>query len=515
MTYITNNTADAEYQTDLATFVLDFEKMALEGRAPTLREVVDHIQPDQNNRLMLAFCLKHKIATKAEFNREVNRGRQRDALGIAPANATELVEAFASTHSVKAKLNGMLTREVKATYVDSMTGKTLPITRADREAAADVDLMAAFHFDARSRMNRLDFERELRILSTNLRIGIAPADITDAVDEWFRKAHRERLHEIFVDVEAREPSYDAPAMWLKLAEDVFDCSETSPAFVAAVLRKFVWQVKRKIRGMEVFDHLMPVILGPQGIGKSTLVNRLLGPVSELKLNVDFQMITDDRNVEIWQSYVMFLDEMGYASKADIDTVKNIITASTLTRRPMRTNSMVTIDQKATLIGCSNRELGQLVRDPTGIRRFVGIRMRSDADRALINSLDWSLMWGDVRVTDADPLAAHRTVLADQQEDSRELGRVEKWMAEFTGANNAYQAGINKAGNIPAADLYRAYREFEDENFPGVFKTSKTDWDYEMARLRKNSPTAVIFDKKRGGAGIMYRWIGEVNLRVVE
>jgi hypothetical protein len=511
----TTNTDEADYQAFLATVILDYQKLALEGKSPTVREVVDAIRLDHDNRAIRKACIDLKIATKAEFDREVNRGRQRDQLGIAPANATELVEAFASTHSVKAKINGMLTREVKATYVDTITGKTLPITIADREAAPDVDLMAAFHFDARSRMNRLDFERELRILSTNLRIGIAPADITDAVDEWFRKAHRERLHEIFCDVEAREPRFDAPAMWTKLAEGVFDCSDTSPEFVAAVLRKFIWQVKRKIRGMEVFDHLMPVILGPQGIGKSTLVNRLLGPVEELKLNVDFQMITDDRNVEIWQSYVMFLDEMGYASKADIDTVKNIITASTLTRRPMRTNSMVTIDQKATFIGCSNRELGQLVRDPTGIRRFVGIRMRSDADRGLINSLDWSLMWGDVRITDADPLAAHRSTLSEQQEESRELGRVEKWMADFDGANNSYQGGINKAGNIPAIDLYRAFRDFEDEVFPGNFKTSKTDWDYEMARLKKNSPDAVIFEKKRGGTGIMYRWIGELNLRVVE
>ena len=508
-------TDEADYQAFLTTVVLDYQKLAIEGKAPTIREVIDTIRLDHDNRVIRKACIELKIATKSEFDREVNRGRQRAVLGVAPANATELVEAFVDTHSVKAKMNGMLTRHVQATYVDTVTGKVLPITRGDRDESPDVDLMATFHFDARSRMNRLDFERELRVLSTNLRIGITPADISDAVDEWFRKAHRERLHEIYLDVEGREPTFDASAMWLKLAEQVFDCSETSPDFVAAVLRKFIWQVKRKIRGMEVFDHLMPVILGPQGIGKSTLVNRLLGPVEELKLNVDFQMITDDRNVDIWSSYVMFLDEMGYASKADIDTVKNIITASTLTRRPMRTNSMVTIDQKATFIGCSNRELGQLIRDATGIRRFVGIRMRGDADRALINSLDWSLMWGDVRVTDADPLAAHRAVLADQQEESRELGRVEKWMAEFDGANNAYQAGTNKAGNIPAADLYRAYREFEDENFPGNFKTSKTDWDYEMTRLRKNSPAVVVFEKKRSGGGVMYRWIGEVNLRVVE
>ena len=83
---------------------------------------------------------------------------------------------------------------------------------------------------------------------------------------------------------------------------------------------------------------MPVILGPQGKGKSTFVNMFIAPLRELTLEVNFKAIEDDRNIDIWNSFILFLDEMGYASKADVDTIKNAITANTLTRRPMRSNS---------------------------------------------------------------------------------------------------------------------------------------------------------------------------------
>ena len=500
------NEDDKKYREFLTEVCLDLRKEALSGiRKATVEEVVATLSLHRDLRMVRDVCNELGIATKREFDREVRRAKQRETLGVAPANATELVTAFAEKHKLTARFDGKLAREILPMMRIDGQKELVPITREDRKAK-DVDLYATFVCDARSRLNRIDLERELRVLSANFQMGFNHADITDAVAEWFKKAQRERLHDIYVGLEGKEPYFDASKAWIELAGKVFDCSDHSPDFVAAVLRKFIWQVKRKLRLMPVTDHLMPVILGPQGIGKSTLVNYLLGPVEELKLNVDFRMVTDDRNTEIWDSYVMFLDEMGFASKSDIDTVKNIITASTLTRRPMRSNSKVTIDQNATFIGCSNKELGQLVRDPTGIRRFVGIRMRSGADRAFINGLDWGLMWGNVLVSEDDPMLAHSAVLSAEQEESRERGRVEQWMHDFDGANNAYQSSINAYGNIHAKALYLAFREYEEDVYPGHFKTSKTDWNYEMSRLSKNQPDSVVFSKKRGGDGIMYRWI---------
>jgi hypothetical protein len=126
----------------------------------------------------------------------------------------------------------------------------------------------------------------------------------------------------------------ADAAWNEIATKVFDTSEDEAGNIIAVLKKFIWQVKRKMRPT---DHQSP---GASNPGAST------------RRQIDFKMIEDDRNIDIWNSYILFLDEMGYASKANVDTVKHAITATNLVRRPMRTNNKVTVTQNASFIGAS-------------------------------------------------------------------------------------------------------------------------------------------------------------------
>jgi ABC-type cobalamin/Fe3+-siderophores transport system ATPase subunit len=54
-------------------------------------------------------------------------------------------------------------------------------------------------------------------------------------------------------------------------------------------------VKRKIKDRKITDHLMAVILGDQGVGKSTLLELMLNPVEEICVESDFKAIADDRN----------------------------------------------------------------------------------------------------------------------------------------------------------------------------------------------------------------------------
>src|SRR5690606_33804221 len=97
----------------------------------------------------------------------------------------------------------------------------------------------------------------------------------------------------------------------------------------------------KALGLKITNHLMPVLLGPQGKGKSTFVlDFLTRPVSELCASTDFSEIQDGRTAELWKHLVLFLDEMGHAAKADIDVIKNRITSPTITYRPMGTNRVV-------------------------------------------------------------------------------------------------------------------------------------------------------------------------------
>lgn len=493
-----------EYDTFLDEVILDLRKAAISGKVDKLSDVVALLNTSMDNHRVAAVCTELKIGTKAEFAAEMTRAKQREKLGIAPANATELVAAYAKMVDLKMTYGEEFHRKVESVHVNERGEKT-SFTQQDRDACDLTDLYATFVCDHATRLTRSGVERELRMLCDELKIGIRDQAISDAMKVWTDDRKRHRLYEIYTDIATNDAGFDADAAWLGMAEAVFDCSDTSPAFVAAVIQKFFWQVKRKMRGWEISNHLMPVILGPQGIGKSTLVRAMLKPVAEVALNVDFKMVTEERNIDIWDSYVMFLDEMGYASKADIDAVKNIITASTLTRRPMNTNARDIVLQKATLIGCSNKEVGQLVKDPTGNRRFAGIRMRANVDRAFVNAIDWATMWRSVDAKGADPMNGFETMLADQQEQDRETSRVEQWMADFDGCSNVWHAKINKAGNIAAKDLFLVFSEYEIENFPSGHKLSKNDWHQEMRRLSNNSPEKVIFTKSISRGQTMYRW----------
>ena len=84
---------------------------------------------------------------------------------------------------------------------------------------------------------------------------------------------------------------------------------------------------------------MAVILGDQGVGKSTLLELMLNPVEEICVESDFKAIADDRNSMLWKNFVMVFNEMGHAKTTQIDTVRNAITAPHLTRRIMRTDEV--------------------------------------------------------------------------------------------------------------------------------------------------------------------------------
>lgn len=507
MTYQANISDD--YNAHLEELADTFRKLVRTGAAPTVGEIVDLLQLDGDNRPIRNLCVELKIATRQEFDRAVRQRRVREAIGTCPTSAGGLVAAWAAANDVTVSLDGMFSRTVKPFQIDHQ-GQKLPITKSDR-TDAEIDLYTSFIFDRKERFNRLDFEREIRIFNSDYRLGFSRDDISDAAEAWCANARDHRLYEIYRGIENVERSFAAEDEWRKFAEHTFDCDGHDPMYVAAIFRKFIWQVKRKMRGLPVTNHLMPVILGPQGIGKSTLVNALMKPIEEIRLYADFGMITDERNVEIWASYVLFLDEMSHAARADIETVKNVITASSLTRRPMRSNGKITIQQNATLIGCANKELSQLIKDPTGIRRFAGIRMRSDTDRDYLNQIDWRSMWGSVAANGPDPMDAFTSLLAAEQDGQRERGRVEQWMADFDGANHRYQAKLSTTGRIKASDLYLAYQDYEADYYPSNYRMSKTEWDYEMARLRKNHPEVVCFVKITASTGVVYKWLQGLQL----
>jgi hypothetical protein len=258
--------------------------------------------------------------------------------------------------------------------------------------------------------------------------------------------------------------------------------------------------------MPIFDHLMLVILGSQGTGKSTLIRELLEPVCELIAPADFKQITDDRNIDLWKNFVIFLDEMGWASKSDVDTVKNIITAPVLQRRPMRTNATCTVAQNATFIGAANAtELGELIRDTSGTRRFATVTMSDNPDRNVINAIDWWDVWQSVDHAAEDPMAPFKGVLKDRQDIDRLKHPIEEWITSLD--RKSLGGALTHDGRLfTASELHSEFREYEEVRFPGPFKTSIQAFSRRLSALARQSNARFVSNGKKHNQAV-YAWCG--------
>lgn len=246
-----------------------------------------------------------------------------------------------------------------------------------------------------------------------------------------------------IEYRAKELAYDPsidPSVWNAVG-DVFDPTKQSTDFAIAILKKFIWQVKRKMRGITVTDHLMPVVFSSQGSGKSWwLTKHLYAPVIDMTItDQTFKKLTEDRNASQWDFLIHHFDEMAYADASDIETVKECITSDTKSYRPMGTNVTASIRNMATMIGCSNKaDLSELIRDETGIRRFAPLYFsRTKWDQRPEWKVDPVLLWKTVNENGPDPVAgAHLETLQHLQKTQKFLSPFEMWLEFFEAENDA-------------------------------------------------------------------------------
>lgn len=416
-----------------------------------------------------------------EFDAALRRAVAASA-GITATTPRELVVQVANKLHVTVTYSGRLHKK-EVPYIVSADGKRQYIAPGLWDTYDFKTMIAAqFHCD----IGYDDFAREVRMTAAEFGLPFRVAELNDAADEWHAKTSIERLWQIAGTVDytdRKDIRTRGQADLIKLAQTCFECPH-GEEFIAAVINKFIWQIKRKIGKLPVTDHLMPVILGAQGIGKSTLIRAMLAVIAELWVPSDFRQITDDRNTMLWKNFVIFMDEMGYASKSDMETVKNIITAETLNRRIMQTTKYNVVAQNATFIGAANAgELSELIRDVSGTRRFIALDMLRQPDRDVINSVDWLAVWQSVDPAGADPMTAFRDVLQAVQAGDRTTTPVEEWLSGLDYRTSLGGALTIEARQFTATELFQNFSLYESEFFPGLrVKQSVVGFGKEMKRL---------------------------------
>lgn len=412
-----------------------------------------------------------------DFDRAARNWRLAVELGRVPQHEADFIAAFAESRRIKARYDGSLDRP-----------------RDDSDFAIDY--------------TRVDLHRDAMLTNARLNAGFDKSLIGLAIDQWINDAKRAYLADIWTRID--DPA--APrceAEWVRLIDAFVDTRSVSAGYAVAVVRKFIWQVKRKMKGWQVSDHLMPVWTGMQGNGKSTLTELLLEPIRGCERRVNFTEMTDGRNIEMWSSFVLFADEMEKAAKADIEAIKNAITGSRFSKRIFNTQSMAQVSQNATFIGATNGTLGTNIRDTTGLRRFAPVPTLKKpghgsrtVDWGVINSIDFTALWQSVQIDDPDPMADHINELEALQEEEREKTPVELWLDEVD-LSAISQWDCEQDGSIKASALFAQFRQFEQQNCPGVFRFSSQAWGREMKRLLDLNPSTAKFARKRAGDGWRY------------
>lgn len=242
----------------------------------------------------------------------------------------------------------------------------------------------------------------------------------------------------------------------------------------AVFLHFLWQVKRKATKRHVEHHMMPVFEGPSGAGKSEAIKKLLEPLDPLHQIQSMDALTDERKFEIFQDYLVInMDEMQRAQKADLDGLKRTITSDKINHRPMRTTMSISLKNRSTIIGSTNKSLQDIIIDPTSIRRFYAFETLPledlKANWKTLNEIDYKLLWKAIDPSKKSPIMDFMKEVAIAQEDFRAKDCVERWAEDCE--LKKLQLPEDITGAMGSPELYDSYSRYCGQNGIKFVKTS--------------------------------------------
>lgn len=149
------------------------------------------------------------------------------------------------------------------------------------------------------------------------------------------------------------------------------------AYTRAVTKKtFTAAVARVMRPGCKFDYML-VLVGRQGIGKSTLFTRLAGKWFNDSLSM--ADMRDKTSAEKLQGYwILEIGELAGFRKAEVESVKSFLSRQRDIYRPSYGRRTVEHPRQCLIVGSTNNDTGFL-RDSTGNRRFWPVTVTGVSD----------------------------------------------------------------------------------------------------------------------------------------
>jgi len=270
--------------------------------------------------------------------------------------------------------------------------------------------------------------------------------------------------------------------------------------VIHVLAHFLWQVKRRLVDQEVLYHIMPILFGVQGGGKSKSLQHLFSPLTNLTLDLGLTEVTDPRfYFSLNRNFVCVLDEMAGARKTDVDILKKQISATYNDVRKLGGNIVTKIKQNASFIGTTNRPVNELIFDSTGARRFYEVKTLDLLDWEAINKINYSELYRGINENRARGYLEE--VMEEVKEDQKELVGLDE-LAIFL-ESHKLSTGTKE---ISAIVVYDAYKIWSDAN--GIKNPINSVW---FGRKLKNRGIINITKSFKGKTTRFYMVNEETDL----
>ena len=223
------------------------------------------------------------------------------------------------------------------------------------------------------------------------------------------------------------------------------------------VKHFLYQVKRKLYGLPVKHHMMLLLYGRSGTGKSEAIKRLINPFSEFVFEGDLSALDDSRYYHaLSENFIGFIDELGKAQRADVNTLKRIITSENVSSRLLGTNTVQRIKNNCSFIAGTNRSVEEAIYDPTSSRRYAQIHVPEKCDWGAINSIDYIKLWQGIDENlEGTYLDEHFEAIKKRQEGYRAKDSVESFVADLKLGDCTARARVW----VSVAELYNLYKEY--------------------------------------------------------
>jgi len=275
----------------------------------------------------------------------------------------------------------------------------------------------------------------------------------------------------------------------------------------AVMRHWIWQVKRKFKKLETQHHIMPIFYGKTRSGKTTAIDRLISPIKQLTMIAELAMVNDSRNdFNLIEKLVIFFDELGKAEKVVVSNLKQKITSSHITYRRLGMNQNMNGYNMASFIGASNEQVIDTIIDPTSARRFYEMKTLDKCDWNAINKINFLEIWQSVdEMEETAPIDQMLPALEDAQETIRAKDYIEEFASEYV----LKPANDNDAKFVSSADLYAKLKEWLESQNKGMYIPSLSRFSRRLRNLVTKAPPTWVSGAVYNGFFVSKGYSGKI------